>query len=80
MWLRRAALSYTLPYAKPGYDPERILTWRATYAPDSAWFIQEAIGWGLRELGKHDPQRVVQFLTAHWHTLRSVAWKEVVSL
>jgi 3-methyladenine DNA glycosylase AlkD len=39
MWMRRAALIYTLPYAKPGYDPERILTWMGQYTSDPAWFI-----------------------------------------
>ncbi|PON16971.1 hypothetical protein C2W62_15710 [Candidatus Entotheonella serta] len=76
MWRRRAALIYTLPYAKPGYDPERILTWMGRYASDQEWFIQKAIGWWLRELGQHNPQRVVQFLNAHWGLLKGVARKE----
>lgn len=76
VWRRRAALVYTLPYAKPGRDPERVLTWAAGYAPDPEWFIQKAIGWWLRELSKHDGARVVRFLQAHWHQLRGVARKE----
>ncbi len=76
LWMRRAALVYTLPYAKPGRDPERMLTWAAAYAPDPEWFIQKAIGWWLRELGKHNPQRVVDFLNAYWPLLRHVARKE----
>ncbi len=78
MWMRRAALIYTLPYAKPGYDPERMLTWMGTYASDPEWFIQKAIGWWLRDLGQHDPQRVVRFLNAHGNELRSVARKEAI--
>ena len=76
MWMHRAALIYILPYTKSGYDPERMLTWMGQYASDPAWFIQKAIGWWLRELGKQNPERVVQFLTTHWHALRSVARKE----
>ena len=76
MWMRRAALIYTLPYAKPGYDPERVLTWMGTYASDREWFIQKAIGWWLRDLGTHCPQRVVRFLNEHWDVLRGVARKE----
>ncbi|ETW95469.1 MAG: hypothetical protein ETSY1_30455 [Candidatus Entotheonella factor] len=76
MWMRRAALVYTLPYAKPGYDPERMLTWMGTYASDPEWFIQKAIGWWLRELGTHNPQRVVAFLNAYGDHLKGVAWKE----
>lgn len=76
LWMRRAALVYTLPYAKPGRDPERMLSWAAAYAPDPEWFIQKAIGWWLRELGKHNPPRVVDFLNAYWPWLRHVARKE----
>ncbi len=74
--MRRAALVYTLPFAKPGRDPERMLSWASLYAPDPEWFIQKAIGWWLRVLGQHNPERVVQFLNAHWTTLKGVARKE----
>ena len=76
VWRRRAALIYTLPRAKPGSDPERVLTWAAKYAADPEWFIQKAIGWWLRELSKHDGPRVVRFLQAHWHQLQGVARRE----
>ena len=76
VWRRRAALVYTLPYAKPGRDPERVLAWAAEYAADPEWFIQKAIGWWLRELSKHDGPRVVGFLQPHWRQLRGVARKE----
>ena len=76
VWRRRATLVYTLPYAKPGRDPERVLTWAAAYAADPEWFIQKAIGWWLRELSKHDGTRVVRFLQAHWRQLRGVARQE----
>ena len=76
VWRRRAALVYTLPYAKPGHDPERVLTWAAGHAADPEWFVQKAIGWWLRELSKHDGPRVVHFLQAHWHQLQGVARQE----
>lgn len=75
-WMRRAALVYTLPFAKPGRNPERMLQWASYYAPDSEWFIQKAIGWWLRVLGGHNPERVSLFLNSHWGTLKSVARKE----
>jgi 3-methyladenine DNA glycosylase AlkD len=76
VWRRRAALVYTLPYAKPGRNPERVLEWAAGYAVDPEWFIQKAIGWWLRELSKHDGPRAVSFLQAHWHQLQGVARRE----
>lgn len=75
-WMRRAALVYTLPFAKPGRNPERMLKWASQYVSDSEWFIQKAIGWWLRVLGEHDPERVAVFLDAHWKNLKGVARKE----
>jgi len=75
-WMRRAALVFTLPYAKPERDPERMLTWASSYADDPEWFIQKAIGWWLRDLGSHNPERVIQCLNKHWGQLKYVAKKE----
>ncbi len=73
-WMRRAALVYTLPYAKPKHDPERMLKWAAGYVADKEWFIQKAIGWWLRDLSAHDPKRVIAFVNTH--QLKGVARKE----
>lgn len=75
-WMRRAALIFTLPFAKPGKDPERMLEWAGGYSTDREWFIQKAIGWWLRDLGAHNPQRVIKFLNQHWPQLQYVAKKE----
>lgn len=75
-WMRRAALVYTLPFAKPGRDPERMLRWASSYVSDPEWFIQKAIGWWLRVLGEHNPERVILFLSSHWENLKGVARKE----
>ena len=75
-WMRRATLVYTLPFAKPGEDPERMLKWASSYCTDPEWFIQKAVGWWLRVLGEHNPDRVVLFLQMHWHQLKTVARKE----
>lgn len=75
-WMRRAALVYTLPFAKAGRNPERMLLWASSYAHDPEWFIQKAIGWWLRVLGEHDPERVSIFLCSHWDKLKGVARKE----
>lgn len=77
-WMRRAALVYTLPFAKKGKDPERMLGWASTYVDEKEWFIQKAIGWWLRVLGEHNPDRVIQFLKNHWPQLKTVARKEAM--
>ena len=74
LWTRRAALVFTLPWAKEKRDPERMLGWAARLAKDREWFIQKAIGWWLRELSKRDPKRVRRFLTEH--PLTGVAGRE----
>ncbi len=75
-WMRRAALIYTLPYAKSGRNPERMLQWAGKYASDPEWFIQKAIGWWLRKLGQYQPEQAVNFLNQHWDALQHVARKE----
>jgi 3-methyladenine DNA glycosylase AlkD len=76
LWTRRAALVFTLPWAKGDRDPERMLGWAARLAEDREWFIQKAIGWWLRELSKRDPERVRRFLEEHERKLTGVAKRE----
>ncbi len=83
MWTRRAALVITLPFTKSNNPTEeeqairaRILGWGARLAPERDWFIQKAIGWWLRELSKHDPARVRDWLAEHGATLKPFARKE----
>lgn len=83
MWTRRAALVATLPWTKQNHPSEadlehrdRILGWAASYVPDRDWFIQKAIAWWLRELSKHDAQRVIDFLDQHGKAMKPFARKE----
>ena len=83
MWVRRAALVMTLPWAKLTHpkpdqiaERERILGWAAGYVADRDWFIQKAIAWWLRDLSKHDPARVRAFLAEHGARLKPFARKE----
>ncbi len=83
MWTRRAAMVITLPWTKQNHPKpeeiearERILGWLAGYASDHKWFIQKGIGWWLRELSKHDAERVRTFLAEHGEALKPFARKE----
>jgi 3-methyladenine DNA glycosylase AlkD len=76
LWTRRAALVFTLPWAKEKRDPERMLGWAARLADDRQWFIQKAVGWWLRELSKRDPERVQRFLEQYGRKLTGVARRE----
>ncbi|MBQ2260429.1 MAG: DNA alkylation repair protein [Loktanella sp.] len=83
MWTRRAALVMTLPWTKQNHPKaadlairDRVLGWAAAYVPDRDWFIQKAIAWWLRELSKHDPERVRAFLATYGDQMKPFAAKE----
>lgn len=83
MWTRRAALVVTLPWTKIRNPKpvdlarrERILGWAAGYVGDHDWFIQKAVAWWLRDLSRHDPDRVRAFLSDYGESMRAFARKE----
>lgn len=83
LWTRRAALVATLPWTKQNHPKpdelasrDRILGWAASYAPVQKQFIQKSIAWWLRELSKHDEQRVRDFLEQHGEHMKPFARKE----
>jgi 3-methyladenine DNA glycosylase AlkD len=83
MWARRAALLVTLPWTKQNHPSDadqiirdRVLGWAAGYVDDKDRFIQKAIAWWLRELSKHDPERVLVFLDAFGAKLSKPALRE----
>lgn len=82
-WVRRAAVVGTLPWthirnAKPHElaARARMLGWLERLADDRETFVQKAIGGWLRELSKHDPQQVRDWLAAHGARLKPFARRE----
>jgi 3-methyladenine DNA glycosylase AlkD len=85
MWTRRAALVSTLPWTKQNHPKpaelearDRILGWAARLVPDHRWFIQKAVGWWLRDLSRHDPDRTRQFIATHGDSMKPFAVKEAM--
>lgn len=85
LWVRRAALVATLPWSKLTHPTaaetaarERVLDWARGYVADREWFIQKAIGWWLRSLSAHDPERVRAFLAGPGQGLRAFARREAL--
>jgi 3-methyladenine DNA glycosylase AlkD len=83
LWTRRAALVITLPWTKQNHPKpadlairDRVLGWAAGYAGEPDWFIQKAVAWWLRDLSKHDPDRVRAFLAEHGGRMKPFARKE----
>lgn len=82
-WTRRAAMVITLPYAKLNHPKpheaairERVLGWAAAYVRDPEWFIQKSVAWWLRDLSKHDPDRVRAFMADNGRHMKPFARKE----
>ncbi|SHJ65295.1 3-methyladenine DNA glycosylase AlkD [Shimia gijangensis] len=83
MWTRRATLVITLPWTKQNHPKpqdmeirDRVLGWAAIYVQDTDWFIQKAVAWWLRDLSKHDPDRVIAFLETYGDQMKPFARKE----
>lgn len=83
MWTRRAALVITLSLTRQNHPSdqeraarEKALGWAAGYVDDKEWFIQKAVAWWLRDLSKHDPERVIAFLDEHGKELKPFARRE----
>jgi 3-methyladenine DNA glycosylase AlkD len=83
MWSRRAALVMTLPWTKQNNPKpaeiaarDRVLGWAAGYTTDHDKFIQKSIAWWLRELSKHDADRVRTFISHHGADMKPSAVKE----
>lgn len=84
-WVRRAAVVGTWPWThirnpKPAElsARERVLGWFARLAGDREGLVQKAIGDWLRDLSKHDPERVREWVDAHGALLRPAARREAL--
>lgn len=83
MWVRRSAMTITLPLTKlnnPKADDlarrDQVLGWMGTLATDSEWLVQNAIATWLATLSKHDAPRVLSFLETHGAVLKPFAVNE----
>ncbi len=64
LWIRRAAIIAQLG-RKDRVDRALLVDVIEPNIPDREFFIRKAIGWALREVGKHDPDGVRAFVEAH---------------
>ena len=82
-WTRRAAIIITLPWTKQNHPKpqeleirQRVLGWAVRYVRDENWVIQKSVAGWLRDLGKHDPERVEYFLANNAKNMKPFARKE----
>lgn len=83
IWTRRAAFMMTLPWTKQNHAKpadlavrDRVLGWAEALLGDKDFMIQSAIAGWLRDLSKHDHDRVAAFIDAHGETMKKFMRKE----
>lgn len=87
IWTRRAALGFTQPWTKRNHAKltddvirDRVLGWAALYAEDHNPILQRAVAWWLRDLSRHDVQRVQAFLEEHGERMTRSARREAAQM
>ncbi|SIS74649.1 DNA alkylation repair protein [Phaeovulum vinaykumarii] len=82
-WAQRAALVATLPWTRQNFPKprdleirDRVLGWAARLAEARDPLLQRAVAWWLRDLSRHDPDRVTAWLVEHGDRLRPFARRE----
>ncbi len=87
LWTKPAAMVITLPWTKQNNPKpaeletrDRVLGWAARYVEDPRWFIQKSVSWWLRDLSRHDPDRVRAHLAAHGEKMKRFAYKDASRL
>lgn len=83
MWSRRAAFMMTLPWTKQNHAKpaeldirDRVLDWAVALMGDKDFMIQSAIAGWLRDLSKHDHDRVAAFVDEHGEAMKKFVRKE----
>ncbi len=84
VFVRRAALIATLPWAKMNHPSEtdlikseRVLGWIATYTVDKDPSLQRAVALWLRSLAKHAKPRAIEFMEEFGPQMQAHTVKEI---
>lgn len=83
LWSRRAAFTFTLPWTQQNNPKpeqiavrERVLDWAVQLLADKEFVVQSAIAGWLRQLSKHDHDRVAAFIDENADTMKKFVIKE----
>lgn len=84
VFVRRAALMATLPWAKMNHPSdadlkarERVLGWIATYTVDKDPSLQRSVALWLRSLSKHAKPRAIEFMDEYGPQMQANTVKEI---
>ncbi len=75
LWVRRVAMLHQLGWREQT-DPQRLLRYALTLAPEKDFFIRKAIGWALRDHARTQPDAVREFLARHADQLSGLTRRE----
>ena len=75
LWTRRIAMLHQLGW-RADTDPVRLFGYAQSLAREDDFFIRKAIGWGLRDYARHDPQAVRAFLIEQGDALSPLTRRE----
>ena len=76
-WIRRSALLVHLgPLRGGGGDFDRFARYADAMLDETEFFIRKAIGWVLRETGRHRPDLVYEWLAPRTHRASGVTMRE----
>ena len=79
LWVRRGGLLALLPGLKACVIEFRVFERAAVpRLPERDFFMRKALGWILREVGKHDPVSVAEFLQRHSADVSPLTRREAV--
>ena len=78
-WVRRTAMLALLPRLRRGTEGwDEFTAYADTMLEEKEFFIQKAIGWVLREVSKHSPDLVAEWLEPRARIASSVTMREAV--
>lgn len=78
-WVRRTAMLALLPRLRRGTEGwDEFTAYADTMLEEKEFFIQKAIGWTLREVSKHSPDLVAEWLQPRARIASSVTMREAV--
>ena len=78
-WVRRTAMLALLPRLRRDLDGwDEFAAYADTMLSENEFFIQKAIGWILREVSKHSPDLVFEWMRPRSSSASSVTYREAV--
>lgn len=75
LWVRRVAILHQLGW-RGQTDSQRLFAYALACAHEKEFFIRKAIGWALRDYGRHSPAEVSAFLRANRTRLSPLTLRE----